>query len=207
MKKLTILAMLLLCCSTQAEVTSHYTTTHYSFNARDVEDLVQKIKSKGPKIGSKTAWAIINWNLTTQYSFSSTEQGCNIVVEDMEVLANVVLPNCKNIKNKKADIQNWWKEYYAFMEKHEDLHFESALTSAKDFEQKLFEMEEQPDCKKVRYKYLMLKKEFLDNVNLVDKSIDKNTSQQFYTNVKLFSPLKKFSPIVFESGGMSSFIR
>jgi hypothetical protein len=68
-------------------------------------------------------------------------------------------------------------------------------------------MGEQSDCTQVRLMYLTLKSKFIDNVGLDDQKIDESTKHQFYSNNKLFSPLNNHSPLSFESGGMSSYIR
>ena len=207
MKYLAVLLMLLLCCLARAEVKFQNTTDYYSFDARGIEDLVKEIKIKGPKIGANSAWATITWDLNTLYSFKSTESGCSIVVDEMELKANVTLPNWKDVNNKRAYIRDWWEKYSTFMKQHENLHFESALASATKFEKQLFEMEEQPDCTQVKSMYLTLKKEFIDNVDLNDKKIDQRSKRKYYSNDKLFSPLNNHSSITFESGGMSSYIR
>lgn len=199
--------MMSFCCLAQAEVKFQYTTNFYEFDAHGIGDLVKKIKEKGPKIGNKDAWAIIKWDLNTQYSFKSTKNGCNIVVDDMELVANVTLPSWQDVKNKSAFIRDWWGKYTVFIKQHEDLHFESALTSANKFEKQLLSMNEQLDCKKVRLNYLILKNQFIVNVDLDDKKIDKRTKRLFYSSDKLFSPLNNHSSVTFESGGMSSYIR
>jgi predicted secreted Zn-dependent protease len=134
MKRILILASLLFCCVTQAEVKFHYDTSYYSFDANDIESMVEKVRDKGPKIGTKAAWAIIKWDLNTVYSFRSTEKGCNIIVDNMELVANVTLPKWQDVINKRTEIKNWWRDYTAFITQHENLHFESALASANIFE-------------------------------------------------------------------------
>jgi len=207
MKYLSILIMSLFCCLAQAEVKFQYTANYYKFDALDISDLVKNIKEKGPKIGGKDAWAIIKWDLNTQYSFKSTDSGCNIVIDDIELVANVTLPNWQDVKGKSAFIRDWWGKYSAFIKQHEDLHFESALSSAKTFEKQLLKMKEQVDCKKVKLKYLILKSQFIVNVNLDDKKIDKRSKRLFDSSDKLFAPLNNHGSVSFESGGMSSYIR
>jgi len=207
MKYLAVFITLVFCSTAQAEVKFQYTTNYYSFDASDIESLVKEVKVSGPKIGANTAWAVIKWDLNTVYSFSSTDNGCNIVIDEMELKANVTLPNWQDIENKRASIREWWWDYTAFIEQHENLHFDSALSSAKNFEEQLLKMDEQPDCKQVKSMYLTLKSAFLDNVEINDKKIDKRSKRQFDSNDKLFSPLNNHSSVSFESGGMSSFIR
>ena len=67
-------------------------------------------------------------------------------------------------------------------------------------------MQQQPDCKEAKLVYLDLKHQFLDDVAKLDRQIDSRSKRTFNANSELFVPLKGHSSVVFESGGMSSFI-
>lgn len=207
MKYLIIIISLLFSCFSQAEVKTEYTIIQYNFDAKNIESMVAKVKSEGPKIGGNSAWAAIKWDLVTEYSFSSNDSGCKIVIDEMELIANVTLPNWQDIEKKSTAIQNWWRKYLSFIEQHENLHFEGALTSAKDFEKQLYKMPIEQDCKEIKSNYLRLKRAFIKDVAIIDLDIDKKSSLIFNSNHKLFRPLKNHSPVVFESGGMASYIQ
>lgn len=190
----------------QAEIKSQYSTSYYDFEAKDINSLVESIKVKGPKVGNKAVWASITWELNTEFSFSSTSSHCSLVVQSMELVANLALPNWLNIQSQNDELQGWWINYSNFILDHENLHFDNAMASAKGFELKLLEMPEQLTCKEVKLEYLTLKHQFLSGAGMADKQIDIIAKRRFNSNEKLFAPLKSYSNVVFESGGMRSYI-
>jgi len=190
----------------RAEVSYQYTNSYYDFSADNIKGLIKAVKNQGPKVGIKNAWAIVKWDLNTEYSFKTSEEGCKIVVESMDLLANVTLPKWTNIQNQTNTLQSWWAEYLKFITEHEGFHFDNALISAKEFETTLLDMPVEENCTKVKSKYLALKHRLLITVQVKDRQIDSSSKKRFYSNEKLFSPLNRQTSVVFESGGMSSYI-
>lgn len=206
MKRATVLASLVFSSVSQAEIQSTYIKNYYDFNAQDIKGLVASVKKTGPKVGDKTVWASIKWQLNTEYSFRSSDEGCNLVIKDMVLVAEVQLPKWQNIQKHDIGLRNWWKSYFAFVEQHENLHFDNALASAKQFELTLFNMPAQLDCNKVRMEYLALKHQFIYGAGIKDQQIDLAAKRLIDSKTELFSPLKSYSNVSFGSNSMSSYI-
>jgi len=187
----------------QAEIKSSYQTNYFYFDAKDFDSLVEAVKVVGPKVNNKNAWASIKWELITEYHFNTSDIGCTIRVGNMELVANIQLPQWRNIENQKQYLQKWWAEYYSFVSKHEYQHLNSAMASAKAFRLKLLELPIQQNCKTAKSTYFTLKSQFLKVVAQEDRKIDIRIRRMFNANDKLFIPLKKNAPKVFASGAIT----
>lgn len=191
---------------TKATVQYQFTTSHYSFTADNTDDLLNKIKVQGPKYGDRNSWALINWDLNTEYHFSSNDNGCTLITDKIMIKAEVTLPLWENIEHTTQTIQHWWQEFYNFIETHENNHFNNVYQIATALEKKLAQLQPAPSCKQAKQNYLDLKHQQLDILMVLDKTLDKKAQQLFFSSEKLFSPLKQGTKIFFESGGMSSYI-
>ena len=58
----------------------------------------------------------------------------------------------------------------------------------------------------MKSKYLSLKHKLLIDVGVVDRHIDQDSKVRFYSNERLFAPFSNQLSVVFNSGGMSSYI-
>jgi len=206
MKYILLLFSIVFSGGSLAEIKSRYNTNYYHFDAESIENLVENVKKTGPKMNDKTVWAKINWELHTEYYFESNETSCHILIESMELVATLQLPNWRDIKKQSLKTRDWWGEYSSFILEHENSHFDNALLSAQRFETKLLDIPAQLSCKKAELEYFALKEQFISDVSILDKETDLSAKRIYKSNHKLFSPLKGHSSVVFESGGMSSYI-
>jgi predicted secreted Zn-dependent protease len=203
MKYILLIVVVFFNAVAQAEIKSSYHTNYFDFNAKDFKSLVEAVKVVGPIINDKNAWASIKWELITEYNFYSSDIGCSLTVDSMELIANIQLPKWRNIENQKRYLRKWWAEYYSFISKHEHSHLNSAMASAKIFRLKLLEMPVQQDCSIAKSTYFTLKRQFMKEVAQADRQIDNRVRRVFNSNDKLFIPLKKHAPIVFRSGAIT----
>jgi len=196
-----------------AAVQYQFTTSHYNFTADNTDDLVNKIKVQGPKYGNRDSWALINWDLNTEYHFSSDDNGCILIADKIMIIAEVTLPFWKNIEHTSKSVQHWWAKFYNFIETHENNHFNNVYQIATALEKNIVQQEpvascklQAASCKQAKLNYLELKHLQLNTLMSLDKKLDKKAQQLFFSDEKLSSPLSQGSKIFFESGGMSSYI-
>lgn len=205
-KRFVCICLLSLGFNANAEVSFEYESSFYDINAYGIDQLTEQIRNEGPNIGSRNSWAVLNWDLNTFYHFESDESGCKFVAEEVEVIAQVTLPRWINLDENKDWVRAWWKDFYAFLSSHENAHFDNVYQAAKSLEQQITELAPSKDCKQAKQEYLHLKHTLLDSVLRQDRRLDATAKKLFFSNKKLFTPLKKGARIVFESGAMRSYI-
>ncbi|MCO4797638.1 MAG: DUF922 domain-containing protein [Colwelliaceae bacterium] len=190
-----------------AEVKPTLTTTYYDINAKNVSSLVKNVKKSGPKYNGKSVWAMLKWDLQVEYSFKSNQAGCRLVVEKVEVIANISLPNWLEREEEKRKENHWWVEFSSFINKHEIKHYENVLQQATVLEKVISNNELFESCHFARLNYLDQKTKTIDKIRIKDTEIDIEAVKLYSSNNALFEPLRSITGgLVIESGFMKSFI-
>jgi len=206
MKFLAVLLFITTSFYSNAAVQYQFTTNHYNLKADSTNDLVTKVRRQGPKSSKQDSWAILNWDLNTEYHFSSNENGCSFIADEIMIIAEVTLPLWIDIEHTTQPVQQWWQEFYSFIENHENSHFNNVYEIALALEHNLQQLEPATNCKQAKQNYLHMKHQQLDILKVLDETLDKKARRLFFSSEKLFSPLKQGTKIYFESGGMRSYI-
>jgi predicted secreted Zn-dependent protease len=197
---------LLYCFSTSAKVNTQVTHSYYEVQANSISKLISEVKKNSPKLGDKNVWAIIKWDLYTEYRFKSVNNQCKLYPVNIEVVADITLPHWVNLDINSSPMKNWWRKYLNFMTLHENSHYENVYKEALIFEQELNNFQFEQNCIIAKQKFFALKHKYIEKVNQRDKQLDLSAKARFYSSDSLFAPLKEKATVVFESGLMNSFI-
>ena len=207
MKKFFFVFFIVFNAQVNAEVSQQLTTSYFDIVADDIDSLVREVKKSGPEVRNSRAWAILQWDLNTEYYFKTLDDGCQLKIRSMDLIANVILPKWKNISENKEWLQNWWSKYLSFIKVHENGHFDIAISEAKEFEKKISNLPTEENCTVAKSTYLTLKHDFLNIVRRQDRRLDNASRKRFFAREKLFRPLNAGGlSMVFESGGSTSYI-
>jgi len=192
---------------TNAAVVKEYSSSHYKIKAKDIPSLLAEVKHLGPKYDKKSAWALLKWDLIVEFSYRSNELGCKVFPDKVTVVANTDLPTWQDVESTKNASKSWWKNFYLFIDEHENKHLNNVYLHSVLLEEKLLKGAYFTSCIKAKLNYLDLKYATLTKIKNEDLSIDKIAMKQFNSNTELFSPLKSANGgLVIESGLMRSFI-
>lgn len=134
MKFLFILFISLAVFSSYAKVQYQFTTTTYEIKANNIDDLLIKVQQNGPKLKQHNSWAVLSWDLNTEYHFISNQQGCQLIADQISIIAEVTLPYWKNIDDNNPSVRKWWKKFTDFIKIHEDKHFTNVYKIASALE-------------------------------------------------------------------------
>lgn len=193
--------------SAAAEVKPTLTTTYYDLNAKNVSSLVKNVKKSGPKYNGKSVWAMLKWDLQVEYSFKSNQSGCRLVVDKVEVIANISLPNWLERKEEKPKNNHWWIEFSNFIKEHELKHYNNVFHQATVLEKAISNNALFDSCHFARINYLDQKTKTIDKIRIKDTEIDIEAVKLYSSNNALFEPLRSITGgLVIESGFMKSFV-
>ncbi|GLX79277.1 hypothetical protein tinsulaeT_26170 [Thalassotalea insulae] len=210
MKSLLIFICLFANCQlayAEIEIGKELDITYYQVSGKNIEELRQSVKENGPSMATgKKLWAKAAWEIVTEYHFKTLESGCLISVSSMKVVADVSLPQWRDVDSLSTKTKEWWQEFSEFMYQHENLHVDNVINEAKALKQAITKQQPLPSCELARNKYFFLKREYLAEINFNDVKIDRAAMQRFNSNERLFEPLKASGGLVIESGGMRSII-
>lgn len=188
-------------------VKSEVKVTYNDFSAHDLDDFVAKMGRYGPKLGTQRVWAMIQWDMNTEYVVRTTDAGCRLVANNIHVVAEITLPRWKNILEVKESTQKWWRAFFEFMETHENGHLTNVQQGAAYLARLIEQEKPSKNCSMARARYLHLKHQALNFINRKDLGLDRLTLREFNRNQTLFAPIKdRASGLVIESGFMRSVI-
>jgi predicted secreted Zn-dependent protease len=188
-------------------VTVESSITYYDVSANSLEEFFKGISVDGPKSGRNNAWALIRWDLNTEYYFEKKNGKCRFNADSISVIAEIVLPNWANIDEQESHIQRWWQEFSDYIKNHEELHLDNAIEGSHQMAKVLDKMPFVEQCRQSRNQFIDIKHNTLSDIKKQDLLLDTKTMRDFNSGKPLFKYLKEFMPNVsIESGGMTSFI-
>lgn len=188
---------------TKAELDIQY----YDIEAQSIAELVNEVKSKGPKAGLRDAWGLLRFDLNIEYYKSTTSLGCRLVLQDVYVVAQAVLPRWTESRQLSPKDQLWWQEFSEFIKNHEIRHFENSSIGVDYINKHMPNMSAKSKCSEAQQQFMTIKHEALDLIYQKDVALDREVRRLYASNDSLFRPIKaNKTGVVFESGLMRSFI-
>jgi len=177
----------------QATVNASLREVSYQFNADGVMKMTEEVRDKGPKSNrGLDTWAILYTDITAKYDFRTTEHGCQFGEVEVDVLAEVVLPQWGDIQAQGEKIQQWWLGYTTYLKEHELMHYSVAKKHAEELLKKMKLPHHNQSCQDLKVTYFSYKHEMLAAMKRADKNIDFKSTINLHNNRELMGPLKEF---------------
>lgn len=202
-----VIFAILFCNKGVAEVKETLTTTYFDVKGRNVSSLIENLKTTGPKFEDRSVWAILKWDLKVEFSFKSNQEGCQLVVKEVEVLADISIPSWQDSQKRNRKIKNWWNDFIIFIKEHENKHYKNVFHQASVLQKNISNGKSFESCQLARINYLEQKIRTIDIIRKNDIEIDVEALRLYSSNSALFEPIRSVNGgLVIESGFMKSFI-
>ncbi|HOX11068.1 MAG TPA: DUF922 domain-containing protein [Candidatus Moranbacteria bacterium] len=110
------------------DINTHY----YKIYGNTKSDIIAGIQKCGPGENGNTYAAFTRYQINFAYETSPTKSGCSVENATVGVQIDLYYPKWESTKDAEAGLDDRWKAYYKLVEKHENVHVEYVLDTAKD---------------------------------------------------------------------------
>lgn len=106
--------------------------TRYPITAATLQEIRQQIRRDGPRFNGRSWDGATRWNLQWRYRFkASPALGCEIDEIQVEVLAQITMPQWLPETESDEPTKVWWRRYEAALMEHEAGHARRAVDAGR----------------------------------------------------------------------------
>jgi predicted secreted Zn-dependent protease len=116
---------------------------YYDVTGTTEKELQAAVKKLGPQ-GRYTGYT--EWQVVWAFQAERTESGCSVSAVTTKVDATITLPRWVNSSEGAYDLRLWWNLSVRDLRRHEQIHVDNAIATAKAIEQAVQQLAPATDC-------------------------------------------------------------
>ena len=116
---------------------------YYDLTGTTAKDLQAAVKKLGPQ-GRYAGYT--EWQVTWAFQSTRLETGCSVSSITIKVDVTITLPQWTNSSDGAHDLRLWWNLSMRDLRKHEQIHVDNAVATARAIEQALKDLPPATDC-------------------------------------------------------------